>query len=270
MLSICAINLKDECLFDFATLSHVEPLSMAIVSSEIKRSIQKNPNIRFLATNYKRHEYAAHMGFFQAFGLDYGKKPGEANGSSTYIPLTILNAEKLREEALENYEHIGDVLEKRSNELARILVREEDTELVKTLTFSLREIMRNVVEHSESQILEYCAQYWPSKNKVEIVVLDAGIGIKNSLSNNPYLTIETDRDAIHQALLPSISGKMYKGIKRRSSDVWQNSGFGLYMANRICRNGGSFLYAAAKADYFCSKAKKLILKHLFKVLQSEW
>ncbi|WP_159570407.1 hypothetical protein [Sulfurimonas sp. CVO] len=28
------------------------------------------------------------------------------------------------------------------------------------------------------------------------------------------------------ALLPGISGKMYKGVKERKHDEWQNSGFG--------------------------------------------
>ncbi|MEZ9472163.1 hypothetical protein AB4211_17675 [Vibrio lentus] len=42
------------------------------------------------------------------------------------------------------------------------------------------------------------------------------------------------------SLLPGISGKMYKGVKKRKYDEWQNSGFGLYMTSRICRNGGDF------------------------------
>ena len=38
--------------------------------------------------------------------------------------------------------------------------------------------------------------------------------------------------------MPGISGNPHAG---RGNDQWNNSGYGLYMTSRICRNGGSFL-----------------------------
>ena len=101
--------------------------------------------------------------------------------------------------------------------------------------------MRNVLEHSKSRSLEYCGQFWPSYNKVEIAILDNGIGLRESLKANPFIQVESDSDAIQQALMPAVSSKNFQGSRINRNDPWHNSGFGLYMINRICRLGGNFL-----------------------------
>lgn len=241
--------------FNFANLSFLEPFTMAYVANELKRYRNTKPDVRFSASNHKSHTYAAHMGFFKAFGLQYGHEPGEASGSSTYLPLTIINVAELKHEAASQYIHIGDLIEEKSSQIAQLLTRQESGDIVDTLTFSIREIMRNVVEHSNSEVIEYCAQYWPNKKLVEVAILDTGDGIQKSLSNNPHLHIESERDALHFALMPGISGKMYSGV-RKTGDAWQNSGFGLYMTSRICRNGGSFFIASNDNALLLTKGDK--------------
>ena len=242
--------------FNFQNLGLVEPFSMAYVANELKRYRNSKPSARFTGANYKNNSYAAHMGFFKAFGLDFGNKPGEASGSSTYLPLTIIEVVDLKKQAEEQFSHIGDIIENKSEEIAKLLTRQDGGDLVDTLTFSVREIMRNVVEHSNSDIIEYCAQYWPSKHLVEVAILDTGQGVKKGLSNNPHLNIKSERDALHLALLPGVSGKMYKGVKKRGHDHWQNSGFGLYMTSRICRNGGNFYIASNDKSLYLTSAGK--------------
>lgn len=245
--------------FNFENLNFTEPFTMIYVANEIKRFAEEKKCLgsEFTASGFEEKSYQAHMGFFKAFGLEHGKKPGEANGSSTYIPITILKIDDLKEEAIDKSLHIGDLLEEKSEELAKILTRQEEGNLVDTLTFSIREIMRNVVEHSNSDVIEYCAQYWPAKHLVEVAILDTGDGIMKGLSSNPYLKIEKERDALHQALLPGVSGKMYKGIKQRKHNPWQNSGYGLYMTNRICREGGSFTIISNEAGLILNQNYKI-------------
>jgi hypothetical protein len=246
----------DEYEFNFSVLSTVEPFTMAFVANEIKRFRDSKPGLRFFATNHENKTYPAHMGFFRAFGLAFGKEPGEASGSSTYIPLTILKVEDIVNQALQEYEEPGAIIERHAEKIAKVLTRCERGDLVDTLTFSIREVMRNIVEHSGSSFIEYSAQYWPTRNMVEVAILDGGNGIMYGLSPNPYLEIQTERDALHMAMLPGISGKMYKGIKRQPHNVWQNSGYGLYMTSRICRNGGDFLIASNDACLFLSADSK--------------
>ncbi|MFM9891374.1 hypothetical protein [Achromobacter xylosoxidans] len=251
-----------EVIFDCGRMQHVEPFTMAYVSAEIKRFSEiEGRGVSF--TNYQHHTFAAHMGFFHAAGVNFGNQPGQAKGSSTYIPLTILRTKDLEAKAHSEYEPVGNIIESESTKLAKVLLQKDDGELVDALTFSLREIMRNVVEHSQSEVLEFCAQYWPTKSKVELVVLDSGVGVKESLSKNPYLVIENDRDAIHLALMPAVSGKMFQGVKRQSNNVWQNSGFGLYMTNRLCRNGGSFFICSGQSGILLNGAGKKDLETSF-------
>lgn len=258
------LEYSDEYAFDFINLGRVEPFTMAYVANELKRFRKTRPESRFTALNHQNKSYAAHMGFFKAFGLNFGNEPGEASGSSTYLPLTILNVRDLKQEAVDSYDNVGNVIEAKSELIAKILTRKESGDLVDTLTFSIREIIRNVVEHSGSEIIEYCAQYWPTKNLVELAVLDTGDGIMHGLSTNPYLSISNERDALHLAMLPGVSGKMYKGVKKRKNDEWQNSGFGLYMTSRICRNGGDFFIASNNKSIFLDSKSKSDLECKYK------
>jgi hypothetical protein len=48
------------------------------------------------------------------------------------------------------------------------------------------------------------------------------------------------------ALLPSISSKMFKGVRRDPYDEWQNSGYGLFGVSRLCGLGGKFFICSGK------------------------
>jgi hypothetical protein len=100
-----------------------------------------------------------------------------------------------------------------------------------------------------------CAQYWPSRNEAEIALIDSGRGLRASLSNNPFIReqLVDDRAAVKFALMPGISGKVWRGKKQRDDDPWQNSGFGLYMNYRICTEGGEFFIASGDTGLLCEK-----------------
>ncbi len=247
---------SEEYNFDFKELRFTEPFTLAYVSIEMKRFRKYREGKKFRASNYQHLSYQSHMGFFRAFGLKFGNEPGEASGSGTYLPITILKKSDLVNEAYDDGIEIGDLLEIKSGEIAQILTQNSNENLTNTLTFSVREIMRNVVEHSNSEIIEYCAQYWPKKNMVEVAIFDTGDGILKGLSENPFLSLKSERDAIQLALMPGISGKMYKGVFQDKNNPWQNSGYGLYMTNRICRQGSSFLILSNDSGLIFNSKKK--------------
>lgn len=239
-----SIEESEEYVFDFSSTRTIEPFPMLLVSSQIRRLADKFPNSKLACTNYKHMTYAGHMGFFQAFGLDFGKFPGEANGSSTYLPLTLFDCQNLIQQAADKGTEVGDEVEEVSKRLARLLCS-QDGAVYDTLAYSLRELMRNVVEHSQSRQFGVCAQYWPSKNKVEVAIFDRGIGLQASLRHNPHLDVSDDKRAVNYALMPAVSGKAFKGSRKQRGN-WANSGFGLYMTSRICRNGGTFFIASGE------------------------
>lgn len=256
------IDEGEKYVFDMGGKRFFPPFSMLFLAKQIDNFKKKHRNSEIYVRNHTNHDYAAHMGFFQAFGVDYGKKPGEASGSSTYLPITHFSVADIQNEANENLEHTGDVIERYSRQLSSMLTRQDDGDLVDTLEYSIREILRNVVEHSQSKNIWYCAQYWPSKNQVEIGVLDSGIGILKALSANPSLStkIKSDYEALQMSLLPGISGKVYKGQRRDPNDHWGNSGYGLYMTSRLCRNGGSFFICSGQSGIFLKGDEKLEYK----------
>lgn len=254
---------SNELVINFSSMSRIEPFTMVYISKVIRDFNKNNVNTSVKCRGFKDKKYAANMAFFRSFGLKHGREPNCTEGSERFVPYTILRVQTIVDEASQEWEVEQNIIERRSEKLAQILAQQETSDLVDALTFSIREIMRNVYEHSQSKSIEYCAQYWPYYNKVEIAISDNGIGLKNSLKVNPFIQVKSDSDAIQQALMPAISSKNYKGARVDTNDPWHNSGFGLYMINRICRLGGSFLICSGNhAIKLCEDGKEHIkLEH---------
>lgn len=241
-------NIKDisnesELELDFSKVTRIEPFAMLVVSSQLRRLKQRNQECRLQCTGTGHLGYAGHMGFFKAFGENIGQAPGASSGSKRYIPIQILSTNQIRIDASDRGVEIGTEVESQSEAMSRMLCRESEGDSFNTLSYSIRELVRNVVEHSNSSQLGFCAQYWPSKNRVELAIIDRGMGLQESLLSNPHINPSNDKEAINYALMPAVSGKAYKGA-RKQKGPWANSGFGLYMTSRICRDGGSFLVAS--------------------------
>lgn len=105
-------------------MSNFEPFGMLLSSAAI-RQFQKREYKQFvkLHLNYnedKNFSYACHMGYFQSFGFEIGKKPGEAFGSGTYIPMTLINVQELMQEAIDKGEFLEqvDIIEEKTKELS--------------------------------------------------------------------------------------------------------------------------------------------------------
>lgn len=231
-----------------ANLKWVQPFGMLLTSKVIRDFRHSHPEISFnLEYNDSTagHSYACHMGFYKSISdkLEIGKKPGEASGSNTYLPITELDLLKLHQEGIKqgNYYELGETIEKEASKLSKILAK-SNVEFHKLLTYLIREILRNIPEHSESNTAWICGQNW-SDGSAEIAIIDDGMGVKSSLLKNRIHSkyILNDQDALECALKPGISKAFAPEKGNKSNDVWSNSGFGLYMVSEICiRLGGSF------------------------------
>lgn len=250
---------EENVLIDFSRMGRIEPFAMVYVAKHIRDFNRSNTGTTVSCTGHLNKDYAANMAFFRAFGLKHGREPNCVDGNDRFVPFTILRTQTIVDEAKKNWEVEQEIIERRAEHLAKILAQEETGNLVDALTFSVREIMRNVVEHSESKTIEYCAQFWPSYGKVEIAIVDGGVGLRASLRSNPYIQVESDSDAIQQALMPAISSKNFAGLRVDRNNPWHNSGFGLYMSSRICRLGGSFLVCSGDHGIFLNENGK---KHI--------
>lgn len=242
--SLSATAVADSYLLDFRGVGHIEPFGMLLLAALIRQFVRSRRQLqgkdcKIRVANYANKSYASWMGLFKSFGLDHGNELGAASGSGTYIPLTRLTVSRIVGEARSDYVHHGEIIEGEARRIAQILTRDDDGAITETLTYAVREIMRNVVEHGKTSHIWYAAQYWPTKHRVEVSILDEGVGLLPSLSRNPRLNVDSNQKAIFLALQPGISG-VAKEARRRSDGDWVNSGYGLFMTSSLCQAGGDF------------------------------
>lgn len=247
------ISYADEMCFDFSQVNWIEPFGMLYAGMIIKNYHKKNPHIKYsirYIENSNITTYAGHMGFFKFISenLFLGKSPGEASGNCNYMPITKINFNEEFQEFNSKRYHLDmeEIIERKSKELSKIIAHgNEELEIV--LSYCLREMIRNISEHSETDNAWVCGQYWPTKGKAEIAIVDEGIGLKSSLRNNRFHReyIFDDKEAIQFAIKPGISRAFSPTSKNKSNDFWSNSGFGLYMTSTLCKELGGKFYLSS-------------------------
>lgn len=245
----------DRLIIDMPDRVFVGPFGMLLVASKLRYLKQIRPRLQLIFNNWESYSYLSHMDFFSLCGFDHGNEVGQAPGNSRYLPITRLRSEELLETETDKFEEMQDLLQRHVDRIALVLAHDihEHRNLFNVLSYSIREVFRNVFEHAETEELFYCAQYWPNSNKVEFAVSDFGIGVRQGLGTNPNFRFKTDKEALEFAMLPGVSGKTHEP---RLSSNWFNSGYGLYMTSRLARHGGNFLLSSGEiAIQLTSKTK---------------
>lgn len=225
------------------------PFGMLLSASCFRKILSDNSYIDFkllMNGNDNSNHYAGTMGYFKSIlpACTYGKFPGEASGSLTYIPITNIRFEIPREGLGYKYMNMYQYIKSESERLAKV-VSAGNKNLELLLTYLLTEILRNTQEHAKVKSAWVCAQCWNRKGYAEVAILDEGIGILNSISKK-YKKIDNDADAIKLALKPGIT-EAYISPNSIEDD---NSGFGLYVCSEICKElGGKFLIISGETAY---------------------
>jgi hypothetical protein len=245
----------DHYEFDFSGVDFASPAWMILVGNALRRFRSARPAARRTAREYRHLDYAAHAGFFRYFGIKFGRPTGLVATTERFVPLTERATSDIEAKAIAGFRHHGDVIQEEADQLAYVLTQSQAGPVVDTLAYSIREIVRNVVEHSGASHYTFAAQYWPGRHTAEIVVSDPGIGLVASLSSRHQ--IDDESAAIRLAIAPGISSK----APRRSSayDHWANSGYGLFMTQQLCSSGGFFgLASGSKAHIWTTREETVI------------
>lgn len=223
---------------DFSNLRHVEPFSMILLASGLW---QLYPTFGQVLLSHKgMASYPAFMGLYHHCGFqNSGYSADYKKGNPRYLKIKKVFCDEILAKAFLSGSHFCDELQEMSDELAFVLARDKNSDLYFTLSYAIREMLRNVMEHSQSDHFLYCAQYWPTQDKIEIGIIDSGMGLKDSLNRNPKYTVKDDKEAIIYALTPGVTSSNYGSGGPKGE--WFNSGYGLYLTSRICEEGGSFL-----------------------------
>jgi anti-sigma regulatory factor (Ser/Thr protein kinase) len=215
----------------------VHPAVLALVGA-LGLTVPKE-NISCDAITATSGHYLERMRLFSMLKIKSGIKIEEHDSSGRFIPLMRI---------------------KNSDDLTHFL-----TEVVPLLHLSpehadpiryiVSELVRNVLEHSESkQGAVVCAQYNVKSNTIRIGIADAGVGVKQTI-NQSHRAL-THKEALRLALIPGITG-----TTRREGGTELNAGAGLFFIKSIAYiNKSPFLIYSGDTFYkLLQRTKKNIL-----------
>jgi len=229
---------------DFARLEIPEPFAMLHLACAARD--QRERGKKFTILNGDPNSYAARMGLLGEFDARYERTEHGASENGRFMAIRALSRGELHQTAKEiNAAYVADAIEVISLKLGCILTQDASPVLTYALSYCLREIVRNAYEHGEADEILVCAQYRPAADRVDLAIADRGRGILRTLRRNRRIKIDTAMEAVKVALLPGISGVPVS--RSDEANPWANSGYGLFMTHRICREGGVFTICSGDA-----------------------
>lgn len=234
---------------DFAPMRFSMPTGMLALGSKLREWVQYR-RVRGFSSSASgidagrvAHSYLMHMGFFQFIGLDAGNDVGEARGSRTYVPITRILRPNV-DVGQRGVEVWYAAIEEEARRVAGVLAGFDDSQPLRAYTYSIREVIRNVFEHSQADECYVCGQRW-NNGQVEIAILDEGIGIARTLAEAHG--IASHADALQLAIRPGVSRTSNYSAQQ---NIYDNSGFGLYVMSEMGANFGWFVLGSGDALLF--------------------
>ncbi|ADQ41601.1 ATP-binding region ATPase domain protein [Caldicellulosiruptor acetigenus I77R1B] len=224
-------------IVDLSSVEYITPTGLVATVAYLKkwRSKKEQKQIKFIYPSECSNalSYMARMNFFTVVGENF-----------TY-PYTVRTAEDRLCEITEikSASEAGSVI----NRIMGII--ETRTKISSGLSTSVGEIIDNAFHHSSSELPCYvCAQYYPNLRKVEVAIVDCGIGYRGSLSR-VHRDLKDDKHAIKLALQKNVTGNI-ENNKRL------NTGLGLYVTKKIIEmNRGKMLIYTGKGMCIIEKTE---------------
>ena len=242
--SISAHAQEPQVIVDFTTLHSIEPFGLlyagAAIRAFFRERVGRGDGVHGVRAGEPAHEYLAHIGFFQWLGIQVGKSPGAVAGGATWLPVTTLTRADFDTRATETGKQLGDVIQQECERLARMVTQSNQLKATAPVAYCLREVVRNVFEHAETDRCVLCAQKCED-GAIELAVLDQGRGIRRSLEERFQFT--DDGEALRSALRPGVS----RSPCNDPDNPWGNSGFGLFVLSELGRELGAFRVVSGQA-----------------------
>ena len=242
-----SIRLEPTVSINLAELEFARPVASLIIGAKLRDVLKQRQRNDFktqlegFKKNNPAQSYLRHMGFFDYCGFEnIGNAVGEASGTTNFMPITCIEKSTLVALTQPPYRKLRDVILEESQKLAAILVdMEQSPDAFWSIAYSIREVIRNVFEHAEATHCYVCGQRW-GNGQVQLGILDSGIGIRHSIKST--VPIVDDCDALNKVVLPGLSRS-----NNKTTNIFDNSGYGLYVLSEIGREYGRFTLGSGKA-----------------------
>lgn len=173
----------------------------------------KPENIEFDEITAKSGHYLDRMGLFKILKKESPFKISNHESAGRFVPIAQIKTAK------EQSDFISEIIP-----LLHLQPKKADA-----IQYTLGELVRNVLEHSQSENgAIVAAQYYQDSKIIRLGICDTGIGIRGSMMENWPLKTRTDLDAIKWSLVPGVSG-----TTKREGGTEQNAGAGLFFVKSI-------------------------------------
>lgn len=193
---------------------HVHPFALSMVACLAETVRQSGGKVRQSIPQVASLPYLIRMRLFQHLGKRPPKTIREKEETGRFIPITQV---RNRREA-----------EKIINESGPLLHTTGHTK--KAVEYVLDELLRNSLEHSQSQVgAFFCAQYFSKTRRISIGIADSGVGIAKTISRSHRFSKESE--ALRLAFQPGISG-----VRN-----FENAGAGLFFVRNIAKRTDNYL-----------------------------
>lgn len=197
---------------DFDNQPFVAPTILGVIAAFIEKlRLRHDVVVDCINMHDDNIDYISRMNFFREVGYRYEEYFTRRDGSGKFIPIT-----RVTEENRYNL----------STEISRIIAAQWngiDRSIVASLDWSIYEIFDNIFNHSNTRIDGFVvAQYFPYPNRIDLIVIDGGIGIPRRLKQREdYKSLTTQ-----ESLAVAVEHKV-------TVNPDTNIGAGLYYTKRI-------------------------------------
>ena len=218
---------------------HVEPVALSMIAAWGAWCRRKGYAIRVKNIG-KQADYAARMRLFQQLAVDYNPQIKEREEAGRFLPLT----------QVQNRRDVTNVIAN----ISAMLHMQHDPESLAAVQYCISELLRNVLEHSNSEDGAFVSAHRFAEkgiHRVAIAVADCGQGITSHLSRAHPEVAGDDAMALGLAMQPGITGAI-----RGPYGTSENAGAGLYITRCIAKGtGGYFFIMSGNAGYRVRRSK---------------
>ena len=230
---------------DFSNVSFYDISSIVTLLAKLYFLVQNGVSVNI--ENYENSgsfKYMQRMNFFDICGINISESFSRHDPTGRFVDIKRIGR-KHRIDTGKLSEEVADCIAPDQKELSD----PEQTGFYDGISYSVSELINNVIQHSNSYGF-ISAQYYPKEDLTQIVVADVGIGIRQSFieSDSPYSDkATTDREAIELALTAQVSSKTHGKYAVGGAE---NAGVGLTLLKHVALNsGGDFLVISGNSCF---------------------
>lgn len=211
-----------------------------------KNNIKIEGNILGLGENPARANYASRVDFFKHLGAPFIEEFERQEATGKFTEIRVFNEDT----ALSLFDDI-----------MRILINNKvDENVLAVLNFCLWEVIDNTLNHSGVGFTYgvgsgfACAQYFPNRNELRIMIADNGVGVHYALTQHPNSKFK------HLSAEEAVWSCVDKNVTNSAG-----MGFGLWAtAEMIRENAGELIVYSGNHQLVCTTEKTIAEKSNWK------